>query len=433
MYTQIYHEIRTSILEGKIAPETKLPSIRSASGELSISRTTIELAYIKLCSEGFVESRPQSGYYVRIPAQHIVRPEAVMEHPRLPVKYNFTSGRIDMTAADIPVWKKQVRAALNSQQDLVSYGDPQGELCLREAIASYIYTSRGVIADSRSIVIGAGIQPLLTMLCSLLPRDTIIALDEPGFKQAEVIFRDFGFTTIKLTPDPEISIKKQLEAVHAGLYLDISANRPKRGLSVIRSHRAELAAWISEKEGRMVLEDDYNGELRYRARPIPAMQNMDPGHIMYLGSFSQLLLPSIRLAYIVLPEELEARYEKRALYYNQTASKIEQIALSDYIRQGFLEKHLRRLKKLYYNKCRLLTELLKDNISGIRSISILETSLAVIMELDTPFSDKELLRKAESASVRVDSILDGKVKLSFAGIPTADIEKGVQSLADVWN
>ena len=434
MYSQLYVEIKEAVLCGRISRDIRLPSIRAASAELGVSRTTVESAYVRLCNEGFLESRPQSGYFVRTPSHQSDSPAKNMSRTvRLPIKYDFSSGRIDLASADIPIWKKHVRAALNSQLDIISYGEPQGEEILRNVISTYAYAARGVISSKNNIVIGAGTQPLLTLFCSLCNKKTVIAVDLPGFKQAERIFRDFGFQVVYIDPETDIPINIQLERTGASVYLDIPSNKPKASTSVVKVQRAALSSWVSVKSGRFILEDDYNGELRYRARPIPAMQNMDTEHIIYLGSFSKLLLPSVRIAYMVLPESLLSKYLSRAVFYNQTASKIEQIALAEYIYQGHLEKHLRRLKKLYYSKSRCLYSELKDNIKNAREISVLETSLAIILKLDTEMSDDEIYRLPLENGVKLDPVCNKNVKLSFAGIPAADIIPAVQILKKSWD
>ena len=430
MCTQLYEEIKKSVLDRRTPVGTRLPSIRSAAADLQISRTTVESAYIRLCNEGFLESRPQSGYFVKLPALKPIPAKPVSCEPE--ILYDFRSGRIDLSAADIPIWKKHVRAALNNQMDIISYGEPQGEESLRNAIAAYAYTARGVLSDAQNIVIGAGTQQLLTLFCSLFQKKAVVALDQPGFKQAERIFTDFGFDLIFIDPSCDRDIGEQLEKSGADIYLDIPSSKPKTTIASVQSQRRCLKDWLHARPGRFIIEDDYNGELRYRARPLPSIQSMDPDRIVYLGSFSNLLLPSVRIAYMILPNILLEKYRERSHYYNQTASKIEQIALAEYIRHGYLEKHLRRLKKLYYEKSRRLYSELKRQLKTARSLSVLETSLAIVLTLDTPLDDAAIYGLPLEYSVRIDSVSNKKVRLSFAGIPSEDIHEAVCRLKKAW-
>lgn len=429
MCAQLYEKIKNAIFNGQIEENQKLPSIRHAAEELEISRTTVETAYLHLCNEGLLESRPQSGYFVQATVYH--RPKVIQNDEVIfPIRYDFSSKKIDLGAADITLWKKHIRAALNNEKDIVSYGEPRGEKILREAISHYAYTARGVLSSAENVIIGAGTQALLMLLCSLLPKDTVIALEYPGFKQAELIFHAFGLKTVLL--EEESVSAKTLEQCGADIYLDVPANKPKMSLSLIRAHRDELLSWVKSKPGRLILEDDYNGELRYRARPIPAMQNHAPQNIIYLGSFSKLLLPSVRIAYMVLPNLLLQKYEEEESYTNQTASKVEQIALANYINHGHLEKHLRRLRKLYYNKSRCLVLQLQEQLP-VHEIRVLETSLSILLELETELEDKEILQRALKNGVMIDSVKNKVVKLSFAGIDFKDIMPAVEQMKKAWD
>ena len=431
MYEQLYTKIKTSILEGRIEAGTKVPSIRMAADELEISTTTVETAYIQLCTEGFLESRPQRGYFVRIP---IVKKRKKVEPPKHTptVRYNFSSEWIDVKAADIPLWRKCVRAALNNPNALIFRGEPQGELALREAVASYVYEARGVVSQPENLLIGAGIQPLFTLFCSLIDKDAVIALDAPGFKQAEQIFKDFGFDVVFTESRCGQPICDQLHALGATVYLDISANRPKMSVSAIQNYRESLFEWLAANENHYLLEDDYNGDLRVRERPLAAMQGRNPEQIIYLGSFSKLLLPAVRISYMILPPVLLNAYQKKAFYYNQSASKIEQIALGEYIRQGHLEKHLRRLRKLYHKKSKNLCNALVEKLPGIRHIEIFETSLVVGFHLPTTLMDSEINKRALAHGVQIESVHNKYVRLSFSGILDENIEPAVEALREAW-
>jgi GntR family transcriptional regulator/MocR family aminotransferase len=182
------------------------------------------------------------------------------------------------------------------------------------------------------------------------------------------------------------------------------------------------------------MEDDYNGELRYRARPVPAMQGIAGGRgVVYLGSFSKLLLPSVRIGYMALTPELLARYLPRAANYNQTASKVEQFALAEYIRSGQMERHLRRLRKLYGAKSETLILALRRAFGSRAEILLQETPLTLILTIHTEKSAAELCRLALESGVRVQQTKDGRLRLGFAGIPLNDIGDAVRCLKDAWS
>ena len=178
----------------------------------------------------------------------------------------------------------------------------------------------------------------------------MIAIEEPGFRQAEQVFQDYGFPLRLVGGDQEGISMRELEASKASVLFVSPSNRMKARDAIPMSRRFEILNWAQQR-GRLVIEDDYNGELRYSAKPIPALQSLSDGkRVAYLGSFSKLLLPSVRIGYLAMPEELAYPYWEKSAGYNQTASKIEQLALARYIQEGSLERQLRRLRKLYPRK-----------------------------------------------------------------------------------
>ena len=208
LYQQLYESLRRSIERGHLTTNEKLPSIRKLSEDLRLSRTTVEMAYQQLCVEGYVRARPQSGFFVEAGAirpersSHLEPPQTIVqaERPGPNVRYNFGSDSVDSGCIDIKIWRRHIRDVLTQQEVLTSYGDPQGEPALREALSSYCYGVRGVKASPEQIVVGAGTQPLLYLLCGLLPEKTV-AIDERGFPQAERVFADCGFTVLRLPTD----------------------------------------------------------------------------------------------------------------------------------------------------------------------------------------------------------------------------------------
>src|SRR5699024_2662820 len=207
LYQQLYQAIREAIESGALASGTRMPSIRRLPEELGVSRTTVEAAYQQLCVEGYLKSRPQRGYFVasaRLQEKAGTGEVTVRKQtpPAVPVRYDFGTDRIDAETADITIWKRHIRDVLNRPDFIVSYGDPQGEPALREALAAYAYRARGVKADPEQLVIGVGIQPLLTIVRGLLSQKTI-AMDGVRFIQGERAFDDCGVETVRLPGDQE--------------------------------------------------------------------------------------------------------------------------------------------------------------------------------------------------------------------------------------
>lgn len=441
LYQQLYESLRRSIERGHLTTNEKLPSIRKLSEDLRLSRTTVEMAYQQLCVEGYVRARPQSGFFVEAGAirpersSHLEPPQTIVqaERPGPNVRYNFGSDSVDSGCIDIKIWRRHIRDVLTQQEVLTSYGDPQGEPALREALSSYCYGVRGVKASPEQIVVGAGTQPLLYLLCGLLPEKTV-AIDERGFPQAERVFADCGFTVLRLPTDRDGIRMDALEVSGVRAVLVRPSHSVSSGTAMPMSRRFALLEWAKAHQS-LVIEDDYNGELRYNARPIPAMQGIADGELVaYIGSFSKLLLPSVRIGYMALPPALLADYRSRAKSYNQTASKVEQLALSNYVKSGQLERHLRRLRKLYAAKSAELSRSVRSAFGRRCRLFLQETALRLTLYLPCNTPSEDLCRRAIQRGVRVIAETEpGSVTLGFAGIPLEDIAPAVEQLHAAWS
>lgn len=438
LYQQLYFSIKNAVESGHLKKGDKLPSIRKLAEDLSLSCTTVDSAYQQLCVEGYICAKPQRGYFALAAQADGANPKMppvtqIVNRPCEMVRYNFGSDCVDSENIDAKIWRRHIRDVLNRQEVIASYGEHQGEPELRAALSTYSYGVRGVVALPERIVIGAGTQPLLSILCGLLGSSRSVAMEEPGFLQAEQVFADCGFAVKKLPGDENGVSMDDLRKSGAGLVFVNPSNRVTTGMSIPMSRRFELLEWARESGG-IIIEDDHNGELRYRAHPIPAMQGIGGGEsVVYIGSFSKLLLPSVRIGYMVLTPELLERYRRRAANYNQTASKIEQLALSGYIKSGQLERHLRRLRKLYSDKSCKLIKALEETFGDTVNILLQETPLTLILTVHSRKSAKELCRLALEKGVRVMTASGGeKIRLGFAGIPLDDIEPAVLCLKDAW-
>ena len=441
MYRQLYDSIRNAIGSGGLRVGEKLPSIRKIAEELGVSRTTVEQAYQQLCVEGYLSSRPQSGYFVEavLPdaPDEPSAPDAPTEaEPSAGVRYDFGSSYVESRHSDMELWRKYVRSVLSREDIISSYGHFQGEPALRQQLVHYGMQLRGVNSSADRIVVGAGVQPLLSLLCGLLGESAgRVGLEYPCFPQAERVFRDFRLNIVPLHRDKYGVTAQELYASKVDLLYLNPANTESMGRPMPVSRRAALMEWAEQTRG-LIIEDDYNGALRFKSRPVPAMQGMGSGErVVYLGSFSKLLMPSVRISYMVLPPDLAARYRERGIHYNQTSSKIEQLALADYMRDGHIEKRLRRLRKIYAEKSELLMRLLEQSLGSVAQLTLAETALCIDVSFPRAVRSQEFAKKALSEGVRVIPLdsADGtaKIRLSFAGIATEDMRGGVEALAAV--
>lgn len=434
LYNTLYLNIRDAVEKGMIKKGEKLPSVREAAFQLGVSRTTVENAYLKLCIEGIAESIPQKGYYIREvesnkKTQIIKTLEKNQEY-----KYDFSSQNIDTVSADTENFKKFIRKVLNYPENLTSYGDSQGEWQLREALSEYAYKARGVKANPQNIIIGAGVGPLLNILCGLLGREVKIGIENGGFPLAQNIFSDYGIENTILESDKSGAVIKGIKESKANVLFLMPSSLSKINVRDISKRRNEYVDWLTEDKNRIIIEDDYNGELRYTARSLTAFSGKASDRTVYIGSFSKLLLPSVRIAYMVLPDFLAERFNDRKKYYNQTCGKIEQTALCEYITSGFMEKHLRKLRRLYYAKSQHLCKEIIQKIPQVREILLFESSLTIEVITNLKLKSREIVAFVKEQKIRLlESEKEGAIKLCFAGICDADIPKAVDLLKEVFD
>ena len=323
LYLQVYEHYKNLIMERRIPAGSRMPSLRKCSAELKLSRTTIENAYLQLAADGYIVARAQSGYYVTNIAEQ--KPVSTTSwHANLPsIQYDFASNGVDHESFRFDLWQRYIKSALRQSDRLLSYGEPQGEADLRQVLADYIRQRRNVNCSADDIVIGAGVQSILNLLCPLIHDRKTVSFPNASFVQGSTIFSDYGFEVQYRNKDCDV------------IYVS-PAHMTKWGEIMPVSRRMELVHYAAAK-GSLIIEDDFENEFVYFQRPTPSLFNLAGGHgVVYIGSFSRLLLPSIRLSFMVLPPSLSRKYAAVAERYSQTASKAEQIALCQFIRDGHL-------------------------------------------------------------------------------------------------
>ena len=428
-YQRLYAAVYTAVSSGAIKNGEKLPSIREAAAQLSVSRTTVENAYLKLCIEGLAESLPQRGYFIRgiSPAE----PAKITQVKKQEARYDFSGKKIDPAAADTDLWKKTVREVLRDTEELTSYGDPQGEPGLRQVLADYCYKARGVKTSPENIIIGAGIGPLLSILCGLMGEKRAVGIEGDGFEQAAQVFKNHSVACTSLKSDANGVIISELSKSGVNTLFLIPSQLAKISITGLSSRRNSVAEWAAAEKQRLVIEDDYNGELRRSARAVTSFQSKCPEKTVYIGSFSKLLLPSVRIAYMALPNALAEKFRETGGLYNQTCGKIEQLALQKYISSGSLEKHLRRLRKLNGIKTKRFEDAANE-LFPAADITLFEPSLTFLLDFELNIDSARLCAAAEKAEIKIlPSKKSGAVYLCLAGIAENDIRPALEILKNI--
>lgn len=430
-YQEVYQTIIDDIEQGYLKYNDKIPSIRKIAKKLQVSTTTVESAYLQLVAEGYIYPKEKVGYFVDVQDTIKVALDSSedIQINTYKYRYDFSGRLVDDESFNFNIWKKYVKRALQENEQLMSYGEPFGEPVLKKALQKYSLEHRGVRRLSNHYVIGAGFQSLLYHICGLFSKDTIVAMEEGGFKQAEDVFENCHMKVVKIPTDSQgISIEELKKRNIQLLYLNTSSGG-YHGRPIKRQRRNEILQYARDNEV-YIIEDDHNGELKFNTKPIDALAKDDQQWIFYIGSFSKLLLPSIRISYMVLPTPLLYRYQEQFLYHHQTASKLEQLALAYYIEDGQLSRHLKRLRKQYALKGNYMVKKLRFAFP-LYAVELYETPLKITIAIPKNKIDK-YITLAKEHEILVTKNSNNEVALSFSGIRLQAIEEAIEILVKIW-
>lgn len=368
-YLAIYNDIREKIENNAYAAGEKLPSVRTASKLYQVSITTIQNAYFDLCADGYIIAVNKSGYFVTNRSKVNKINNETQIHSRY--KYDLTGGKADADCFDLALWQRYIKSALRQKERLLSYGESQGESDLRQAVSEYIYEKRNIVTSPQRIVIGAGVQPLLQILCALLNKNATVSFPDKSFRQGIGIFSDYGFDVHTRDKNADIIYVSPSHMTRWGDVMPIK-------------RRLELVDY-SKKNNSLVIEDDYENEFQYNNTPTPSLFALGKENIVYIGSFSAMLLPGIRISFMVLTKELEEKFKANRNRFAQTASLTEQIALCNFIRDGHIYSQTRKIRRLYTAKTKAFFNILKGKNNDINA-KISENALQIIIKTNSEHS-----------------------------------------------
>ncbi|WP_405104141.1 MocR-like pyridoxine biosynthesis transcription factor PdxR [Priestia megaterium] len=451
LYHQLYEYIKKEIVSSRVEVNDKLPSIRSLAAYLNVSRNTVDMAYQQLLAEGYVESKPKSGLYVtntRFDLLQTDRKPTVFLHPHSETKsctYDFRYGKVDSRLFPLNEWKKRYNESLQTYREaLFTYQESQGEESLREEIATYLYQSRGVVCSKHQIVIGAGTQQSLSLLAQMLKQSIRdIAFENPCYDGASFVFKQHGFSLKPVSLNNKgINIQELYDSQTRAVYVTPSHQFPY-GMIMPVSRRIELLEWANDCNG-FIIEDDYDGEFRYKGSPIPSLQSLDSnGRVIYTGTFSKSFMPSLRISYLVLPEVLLKTYhEQRFSLYEQAVPTLHQQTLGLIMKNGEWNKHLRRVRTAYQLKHSTLLAALQKEFNENITISGELAGLHILVRVHNDMNEQQLINAARKQDVSVygtsrywlTEVPKQKphILLGFGSLRREEIEEGIRRLKKAW-
>lgn len=464
LYQQIYEHIRNEIRQGKLLAGEKLPSTRSLAEYLQVARSTVDYAYGQLVAEGYLEARPCRGYFVshveelfHLPEEKTVSPdENVFQKPevlsRTEVKeaavYDFSPHAISLKDFPYATWKKITKNILvDANSEMFALGDAQGDIQLRETITRYLHSSRGVNCQPEQIIIGAGTDYLFMLLEKILGRHVPVAMEEPTYKRAYQVFQSFAYEIEAVPMDAGGMDVKKLRETKARVAYVMPSHQYPTGVVMPIGRRMELLKWAREKEDRYLIEDDYDSEFRYKGKPIPSLQASDrDGRVIYMGTFSKSIAPAIRVGYMVLPLKLLKIYKENCGFYASTVSRIDQRILNEFIKDGYFERYLNKMRKVYRER----HDFLLSHLSPLEKefvISGENAGLHILLTSRSHIPEKELLASALRNGIRLYGISDacmekdgtmtspfgGTVLLGYGALDMPELERGMEALKKAWS
>ncbi len=415
-YIELYDYFKDKIKSHQLKSGDKLPSVRNACRIFSVSKTTVQSAYFALQADGYIISTPKSGFYVSEISLSKNVSNSIHED-KSSVIYDLKSGGADKDSFDIKLWQRYIKNALRHQKRLLTYSEVQGEYDLRETLCDYIREKRNVIASPDRIVVGAGVQCLLNILCSLIKNRQTVSFPDKSFVQGMSVFEDYGFEVHTRYKDAKIIYVSPSHMTNYGDVMPI-----KRRLELVR---------YSEEKGSLVIEDDYDNDFMYQTRPTPSLYALSGGDsVIYMGSFSNVLIPGIRISFMVLPPDLAKEFKKNSYKYSQTASKTEQIALCQYIRDGHINSQTRRVRRIYTAKTKTFYDEIKRQMPNLNA-HIGENGLQVKIECNFDGDIKDFEKNGISVCINKYDNSQIEIVLIPSAIDNDCIEEAVTALKKV--
>ena len=488
---QLYQQLRQRVLDGRLDSGMRLPASRDLASALGISRNSVMRAYDQLLAEGFIEGRVGDGTYVaqlhqgakdgKILSTQLstglttslptglstLRPfsaadsdnafihkpgiERLNLHHLSAVKTGAPRAfRVGLPAVDLfpfAVWGK-LQAAFWRRPDLhrLGYGDAAGERSLRELIAVYLKTSRGLHCSAEQIVITSGAQQAITLCAQLLltPGDAV-AVENPGYRAAGHAFGIAGATLRGVSVDNEGMCCRELDGTNCTLAYVTPSHQYPTGVTMSLSRRLELLAWAA-RTGRWIVEDDYDGEYRYSGAPLAPLAALDKhGRVLYVGTFGKVAFPALRLGYLVLPRELVEPFSRRRAVDMRHSEVATQAVMAEFIAAGHFQRHIRRMRRASLSRRDALLAGWPDDIPGCGPMPTPVAGLHVAVKVDCMARERQLITLAESVDVEINPLSDywlpdsampmdqrAGLVLGFAAVPEPDIASALMRLRGVW-
>jgi GntR family transcriptional regulator/MocR family aminotransferase len=417
---QIYRQLRSGIVEGRLAAGERLPSTRDLATQLGVSRKTTLDVFERLTTEGYLRSRPGDGTFVaegliRVPThpadamKHQARTQAIwssmpvqLSMPRhdVPYPFDFLGGVTDKRLFPFDTWRRCINHAVRLQaRGRGQYRDPAGEQELRLAVSRYLAFSRAVASNWQDVIVTQGAQQAIDLIARVVLRPgDVVAVEEPGYPPARAAFAAAGAKIVGVAVDDQGLIVEQLPKKARLVYVTPSHQFPL-GMPMSLERRVALLEW-AQRQGAVIIEDDYDGEFRFEGRPVEPLKSLDrAGLVAYVGTFSKTIFPELRVGYVVPPASLNEALQKAKQISDWHSCSLTQAALAKFMLDGDFAKHLRRMHKHYEDRRRTLVSALQNELGEWFEPRIPAAGIHMTARLKGSLKEKQLTGGALDPSI----------------------------------
>jgi GntR family transcriptional regulator / MocR family aminotransferase len=450
LYGQIYEFYKDAILQRRIKYNQRLPSYRTLAKELGIGNNTVLKAYEQLILEGYVKNEKRKGLYVTLidkndwqvnPVLKKAKQSTSAKPKKTKVDFNTAVQLVDETNFPIRQWRKCSNWALDNIS--FRYEEHEQNDPLKEQLVKYLFTYRGVNATPERLLIGSGASVLVFWLALVLRKScSKIVIEDPGYPRVRFAFSEFGYNVqpVRVGHDG-IDLQLLLKQKADLLYLTPSHQYPT-GTAIPVSHRLQILNW-AKKNKAWIIEDDFDCEFRYKTKLMPSLQGLDKAdRVIYLGTFSSALMPSLRVAYLVLPEKFPVAYEPYR-YLTNTVPYFIRKTLAHFMENGFWERHLKKMRNIYRKKYEACIRALRKIPAKHIQFNNTPSGLNILLRIKPSLTQGEIVRRALDSGILITPVREfyaeksnlpqhSEVLFEFGSLPEEDIEKVVKTLYMAW-
>lgn len=446
LYLQLYEYYKKRIVEGEIKSGEKLPSKRYLSDSLGLSVNTVTKAYYLLEEEGFIIAIERRGYFVEHlsninvgnPIQEV---SSFKKEKSQEIIYDFSSSAISEGEFPFYTFSKLYRQVIEKyRENILTNSDPNGKLEFKVAISKYLRESRGLIVNPKNIVISSGMEYLFQILFYIFPQDNIFGVENPGYDILPSMIKSRGFGVVPIEIGSEGIDIDTLKKSDVSILTITPSHQFPTGTIMPISKRLQVLHWANMSSNNYVIEDDYDSEFRYVGKPIDPLKSLDTeDKVIYMGSFSKSVAPSLRISYMILPESLLESLSEDAPFFICSVPVIEQMVMAEFLTNGHFERHLNRMRRTYKKNREAAIKALEKE-PKVLDISGADAGIHIVVEFDTKKSDSELKKEFLDAGISISPLSEyysgekpsrSKFILGFGGLSRDLLTEGIGKILQI--